>query len=136
MSYTELVQAYFERAVALQWYWTVLVFVIGGVLGFSTFRQQRSTLTTLLVTLLFAGFSYKNLGAIETTAAQQQAFRTAMKESPATGANAADVERLRSKLESTLPEYDAAGTRTFHIGCALLTIAFLWVREARRKKAD
>src|SRR5207245_1911052 len=33
MNYSELIQAYFERSVALQWYWTIYVLVIGGVLG-------------------------------------------------------------------------------------------------------
>jgi hypothetical protein len=42
MSYSELVHTYFERSVALQWYWTIYVIVIGGVLGFSTFRQGRN----------------------------------------------------------------------------------------------
>ena len=40
MHYSQLIQAYFERSTALQWYWTVYVLVIGGVLGFSTFRQR------------------------------------------------------------------------------------------------
>ena len=41
MSYSELMQAYFERSTALQWYWTIYVIVIGGVLGFSTLRPSR-----------------------------------------------------------------------------------------------
>ena len=64
MNYHELIQAYFERSVALQWYWTVYVLVIGGVLGFSTFRQRPELVTTILVTVLYLGFAYKNLGAI------------------------------------------------------------------------
>ncbi len=43
MNYSELIQAYFERSVALQWYWTIYVLVIGGVVGFSTFRQRRNS---------------------------------------------------------------------------------------------
>ena len=41
MNYGELVQTYFERTTALQWYWTVYILVIGGVIGFSTFRQYK-----------------------------------------------------------------------------------------------
>ena len=35
MSYSELIQLYFERSTALQWYWTIYVVVIGGLLAFS-----------------------------------------------------------------------------------------------------
>ena len=66
MSYSELIQAYFERSVALQWYWTIYVLVIGGVGGFSIFRQRPEMVTTLLVTLLYAGFAFKNLGLMVT----------------------------------------------------------------------
>ena len=51
MNYHELLQMYFERSTALQWYWTVYVLVIGGVLGFSTFRQRPELMTTVLVTI-------------------------------------------------------------------------------------
>ena len=57
MNYSELIQAYFERSVALQWYWTVYVLVIGGILGFSMFRQRREFVTTVLITILFACFA-------------------------------------------------------------------------------
>ena len=43
MNYSELIQTYFERSVALQWYWTIYVLVIGGLLGFSSFRQRQSS---------------------------------------------------------------------------------------------
>jgi hypothetical protein len=62
MSYSQLMQSYFERSVALQWYWTVYVLVIGGVLAFSAFRHQKDAVTTTLVILLYIGFAYKNLG--------------------------------------------------------------------------
>jgi hypothetical protein len=122
MNYHELVQAYFERSVALQWYWTVYVLVIGGVVGFSTFRQRPELVTTILVTILYACFAYKNLGAIEETAAQGSA-------------NAADV-KVRERFESTVPEYDIAGARYFHWACDLLTIIFLWAKEWRRRHPE
>src|SRR5437667_4085435 len=123
MNYHELIQTYFERSVALQWYWTVYVLVIGGVLGFSTFRQRPELVTTVLVTLLYAGFAYKNLGAIEATAEERQAIRLAIKDDPASGPNAAEIKRVREKLEPQMPAYDVAGARYFHVACDLLTIA-------------
>src|SRR5205823_7438663 len=126
MNYSELIQAYFERSVALQWYWTVYVVAIGGVLGFSVFRLRRELVTTVLLTILFACFAFKNEGAIEATAEEREAIRAAFKQYPDTGANAADVKLVRAKLEPTLTAYDIAGARHFHIVCALLTIAYVW----------
>jgi hypothetical protein len=136
MTYSELIQAYFERSTALQWYWTVYVLVIGGVLGFSTFRQRPELVTTILVTILYACFAYKNLGAIEATAEERQAILSAIKEYPATGANAGDVKRVRDRLEAVMPPYDIAGARYFHVACDLLTFAFLWAKEWRRRKSE
>jgi hypothetical protein len=135
MNYHELIQTYFERSVALQWYWTVYVLVIGGVLGFSTFRRQPELITTILVGALYVGFAYKNLGAIEATAEEREAIRSAIKSYQPSGPNAADVTRVREKLEPTLPEYDIAGARYFHLLCDLLTLVFLGVKEWRRRSS-
>jgi hypothetical protein len=134
MNYHELIQVYFERSVALQWYWTIYVIVIGGVLGFSTFRQRPDIVTTVLVVVLFVCFAYKNIGAIEGTAVEREMILLAIKEYPASGSNAADIERVRGKLEPTLPAYDVLGARYFHVACDLLTIAFLGAAELRRRK--
>ena len=80
MSYSALIQAYFERSVAMQWYWTIYVLAIGGVLGFSTFRQRPDIVTTVLVTILYACFAYKNVGAITATAEEREAILAAIKE--------------------------------------------------------
>jgi hypothetical protein len=136
MSYSELIQAYFERSVALQWYWTIFVLVIGGVLGFSTFRLKPELVTTILVSILFACFAYKNLGAIVATAEERESILSAIKSYPVSGSHSADIERTRLKLEPTIPEYDIGGVRIFHVFCALLTIAFLWVKEWRRRKPE
>jgi hypothetical protein len=133
MSYSELVQVYFERSTALQWYWTVYILVIGGVLGFSTLRQRPEAVTTLLVTLLYLGFAYKNDTAIEATAEEREAILAAIKSYPASGASAADIERVRAKVEPKLVEYDVLGARYFHICCDLLTVAYLWAKEWRRR---
>jgi hypothetical protein len=136
MDYSELIKAYFERSVALQWYWTIYVLVIGGIVGFSTFRQRRELVTTILVSILFACFAFKNEGAIEATAEEREAIRAAFKEYPASGAKSADIQLTRAKVEPTLSEYDIPGARYFHIACALLTIAFLWAKEWRRGTPD
>ena len=134
MNYSELIQVYFERSTALQWYWTVYVLVIGGVLGFSTLRQRPELVTTILVAILYGCFTYKNLGAIEATAEEREAIRSVIKDYPASGSNAADITRVRDKLEPQLPQYSIAGARYFHVVCDLLTIAFLWTKEWQRRK--
>src|SRR5260370_36665025 len=98
MNYHELIQAFFERSVALQWYWTIYVIVIGGVLGFSTFRQRPELVTTVLVTLLYGCFAYKNLGAIEATAEERQAILSAIKDYPLSASGTSDIERVRQRL--------------------------------------
>src|SRR3989442_12761083 len=102
MTYHELIQTYFERSVALQWYWTIYVLAIGGVLGFSTFRQRPELVTTVLVTILYACFAYKNAGAIEATAEERENILSAIKDYPASGAKADDITLVRKKLEPTL----------------------------------
>src|SRR6476646_10243189 len=71
MKYNDLIQLYFERTTALQNYWTLYVVVIGGLLAFSSLRLRTSWVTTLLVTILYCGFGYKNLGAIYDTTIQR-----------------------------------------------------------------
>ncbi len=136
MNYSELIQTYFERSMALQWYWTVYIAVIGGVLGFSTFRQRPEVVTTVLITILYGCFAYKNWGAIEATAQERQAILSVIKAYPDSGENADDIMRVRAKLEPTLPDYDIAGARYFHIACDLLTILFLWAKEWLRRNPE
>jgi hypothetical protein len=138
MNYSELVQAYFERSTALQWYWTVYVLVIGGVLGFSTFRQRPETVTVVLVTALYACFAYKNLGAIEHTLAERQAFRASIKDYPASGPKAEEIKRVRDALEPTLASAvaDPDGVRYFHLLCDLMTVAAVWAKEWMRRKQE
>ena len=133
MNYSQLVQVYFDRCNALQWYWTLYVIVIGGVLAFSTFRQYRDLIVTVLVSLLYAGFAYKNLGAIEATTLELQALLSAIKDYPLTGPDAADVKRVRDVLEPTLIISEIPGVRNFHVACDILTIAAIWAKEWRRK---
>jgi hypothetical protein len=132
MNYHELVQAYFERSRALSWYWTVYIAVIGGILAFSLFRFQKDLPRTILITLLYAGFAWKNLGAIEATTLEREAFLSAMKDYRPAQSEAVDVKRVRERLEPTLQPSSVADVRYFHLACDLLTIVALWVREWRR----
>src|SRR2546423_12117801 len=101
MRYADLVRLYFDRSNALQWYWTIYVIVIGGLLAFSSLRQRKDTFTAVLVTVLYAFFAYKNLGAIHDVSMERFAILAAMKESPpATGtAEGLETKRLRDLLE-------------------------------------
>jgi hypothetical protein len=144
MSYSELIQQYFERSTALQWYWTIYVLVIGGVVGFSTFRQRPELVTAILVAILYGGFAYKNWGAIEATAAEREAIRLAIQEFPADPAaedpaprpNAAEIQRVRQRLEPVIHAYDIPAAGRFHLACDALTILFIVVKEWRRRKPE
>ena len=136
MTYSELIQAYFERSTALQWYWTIYIIVIGGVLGFSTLRQRPELATTILVTALYACFAYKNVGAIEATATERQAILSAIRAYPDFGSRAEDINRARTALEPVMPDYDIGGARYFHLACDLLTIAAVWVKEWHRRHRE
>ena len=86
--------------------------MIGGVLAFSAFRQQKDFVTTVLVTILYIGFAYKNLGAIEATLGERQAFVSAIKQYSATGADPTDRQadsRRSSGANSTA--YDMRGPK-------------------------
>jgi hypothetical protein len=135
MTYTELLQFYFQRSNALQWYWTVYILVIGGLLAFTTFRQHKDFVTTSLITVLYVCFAYKNLGAIEATLAERNAILSVVKEYtlPPQGATAKQVREI---VEPTLQAQDYADVRNFHVACDLLTIAALWAKEWRRKKQE
>ena len=132
MTYSELVQLYFERSNALQSYWTLYVVVIGGLLAFSSLRARRDWLTTLIVSVLFSFFAYKNLDAIRETSAQRFAALHALQQSlPAPSDAPANV--VHTLLGPTLTPPEFAGVRTFHITSDLLTIAALWTMERRRR---
>jgi hypothetical protein len=135
MRYPELIQLYFERSNALQWYWTLYVVVVGGLLAFSSLRLRRDAVTALLVTVLFCCFAYKNLGAIRDTTDQRLAALEAIHQFPAAGSESSNTEQVGAILEPTLvaPAYD--GVRNFHIASDLLTVATLWAMELRRIRA-
>lgn len=134
MNYSELVQLYFERSNALQWYWTIYVIVIGGLLAFSSLRQRRDRTTGILVTVLYAFFAYKNLGAIHDVTDQRRAILESIKTYGPSANEIAQVDRMRQKIEPTLIAPDYEGIRNFHIASDVLTVAALWAMELRRRR--
>jgi hypothetical protein len=135
MSYGELIALYFNRSNALQWYWTIYVVVIGGLLAFSSLRQRPDRITGILVTILYLCFAYKNLGAIHDVTFERYAILAAIKDVSSTNT---DIVRVRDRLEPELkpPAYDGpGGVRNFHIACDVLTVLALWGMELRRKRA-
>ncbi len=130
MTYGDLIRLYFERSTALQWYWTLYVIVIGGLLAFSSLRQRPDVLTAALVTVLYLFFAYKNLGAIRDVTMQ----RIAVMQTIDTFAATTEIDAARNRLEPTLvaPAYE--GVRNFHVASDLLTIAAVWAMEWRRRR--
>lgn len=128
MQYSQLIQLYFERSSALQSYWTLYVVVIGGVLAVSNLRVRRDRVTVVLVTVLYAFFAYKNLGAIVESSTQREAVLTAIHQYAGTDASPG----LREQLEPTLVQPEIAGIRWFHVACDVMTLALLWAMERRR----
>ena len=134
MSYGELIRLYFERSNALQWYWTLYVVVIGGLLAFSSLRQRPDLLTAVLVTVLYCFFAYKNLGAIRDVTMQRLAVVALIRETPAVAPAATQRPQALESLQNTLVAPDYAGVRNFHIASDLLTIAAVWAMEWRRRR--
>jgi hypothetical protein len=136
VKYSELIQVYFERSTALQWYWTVYIIVIGGVLGFSTFRLRPDIVTTVLITILYVCFAYKNLGAIEATLTERNAILSAITKNAFSDAESLPVRPVPEILNPALEPQAYEGVRNFHVACDLMTIAVLWVKEWRRRKTE
>ena len=135
MTYGELIRLYFDRSNALQWYWTIYVIVIGGLLAFSSLRQRPDRVTGILVTVLYVCFAYKNLGAIHDVTMQRLAIVESVREFQPTGPDATETQRLRGAIEPTLVAPSYEGVRNFHVACDVLTITALWAMERRRWRA-
>jgi len=121
MTHYQFLQFYFDRSNALQWYWTLYVVILGGLLAFSSLRKQPDYRTVVLVSILYCCFAYKNLGAIEDVTRQQLSILDTLKSLP---------EPLA--VESTLTPTDVPGVRIFHAFCDVLVILTIWTMEWRR----
>ena len=139
MSYNDLLHLYFDRSNSLQWYWTIYVVVIGGLLAFSSLRQRPDHRTAILVTVLYCFFAYKNLGAIHDVTEQRFAIYNTIRSVPPNPTNSdSSAMLLHSALEPTLqpPEYaGATGVRNFHVATDVLVVLALWAMERRRLRA-
>lgn len=134
MKYDELIQLYFERSNALQSYWTLYVVVLGGLLAVSSLNKQPSVLTTLIVTVLFSLFAYKNLDAIHDTALNRFATLEAIKRVGASSGDDPAVKPVRELLEPTLIPATYESARNTHVSSDVLTVLAIWAMELRRRK--
>jgi hypothetical protein len=134
MNYNDLIQLCFERSTAMQAYWNLYVLIVGGLLAFSSLRKQPAAITTLIVSVLFALFAYKNLDAMYDTTQQRFATIEAIKQFDASGTNAASLKQTRDLLEPTLTPATYGSVRATHVTSDLLTIAALWAMEFRRRR--
>ena len=134
MNFSDLLTLYFERSNSIQSYWTVYVVVVGGLLAFSSLRKEPDTVTTVLLTVLFAMFAYKNLGAIHDVTIQRFAILDTIRTEQTSAAASADDSELRKRIEPTLQPPEYAGVSNFHIASDILTIILLWAMEKRRRK--
>jgi hypothetical protein len=134
MNYNDLIQLYFERSTAMQAYWNLYVLIVGGLLAFSSLRKQPAAITTLIVSVLFALFAYKNLDAMYDTTQERFATIQAIKRFDSSGTNAADLKQTRDLLEPTLTPATYGSVRATHVTSDVLTIAALWAMEFRRRR--
>jgi len=134
MNYNDFIQLYFERSTAMQAYWNLYVLIVGGLLAFSSLRKQPAAITTLMVSVLFALFAYKNLDAMYDTTQQRFATIQAIKQFDASGTGAASLKQARDLLEPTLTPATYGSVRATHVTSDLLTIAALWAMEFRRRR--
>src|SRR5262249_701797 len=134
VKYNELIQLYFDRSNALQAYWTLYVVVLGGLLAISSLNKHPSLLTTLLVTILYCVFAYKNLDAIRDTTFQRAATLQLIKESGASAGGEANIDQLRKVLEPTLIPASDQSVRVTHVFSDIVTVAAFWAMELRRRK--
>jgi hypothetical protein len=134
MNYNELIQLFFERSTAMQAYWNLYVLIVGGLLAFSSLRKQPAPITTLIVSVLFALFAYKNLDAMYDTTAQRFATLQAIKQFDTTGSTTPTAKPVRDLLEPTLNPATYSSVRATHVTSDILTIAALWAMEVRRRR--
>ena len=134
MNYNDLIQLYFERSTAMQAYWNLYVLIVGGLLAFSSLRKQPAAITTLIVSVLFALFAYKNLDAMYDTTQERFATIQAIKQIDSSGTNAASLKQTRELLEPTLTPATYGSVRATHVTSDVLTIAALWAMEFRRRR--
>jgi hypothetical protein len=133
MNYNELIQLFFERSNAMQSYWNLYVLIVGGLLAFSSMRKQPAAITTLIVSILFALFAYKNLDAMYDTTQQRFATLQAIKQFDS-GGTTPTAKPVRDLIEPTLNPATYSSARATHVTSDVLTIAALCAMELRRRR--
>jgi hypothetical protein len=118
----------------LQWYWTLYVIVIGGLLAISSFRRRADFLRTFIISVLYCCFAYKNLGAIEETTVQRSAVLQSIRDRAYDYTMPPMRPPQNDAIERTLVSPSYASIRNFHIFCDVLTILALWTMERRRRR--
>jgi hypothetical protein len=131
MTLNDLIQMYFDRANAYQWYWTLYVVIVGGLLAFSSLRLRQDLITLVLITVLFSIFAYKNGSAILDVLKQRNAMVEVVQAYPAED----EAGLAKAKLLPTLVKLKPEDVRNFHITSDVLVIITLWAFELRRFRA-
>ena len=134
MNYNDLIQLYFERSTAMQAYWNLYVLIVGGLLAFSSLRKQPAAITTLIVSVLFALFAYKNLDAMYDTTQQRFATIEAIKHFDPNIVGITAARQQRELIEPTLTPATYGSVRATHVTSDILTILGLWAMEFRRRR--
>ena len=131
MNYAELVRLYFQQSEMLQWYWTLYVVVIGGLLAVAALRPRPDITAAILITVLYGCFAYKNLGAIGEATATRQAVLTSIKSPEYLNADTASDVFVRNVVP-TLTSPDYSSIRRFHVFCDVMTFILVWALQWRR----
>ncbi len=117
----------------MQSYWTIYLVIAGGLLGFSSLRKRPALVTTMLVSVLFVCFAYKNLDAIHEVITQRTAVLQAIGGVPATGIGA-DVDAQHALLNPTMTAPAYSGVRLYHVSVDMLVLLAFWAMEFRRRR--
>jgi len=117
----------------MQSYWNLYVIIVGGILAVSSMRKQPAAVTTLIVSILFALFAFKNLDAMHDVTLQRFATLDAITHFDAGGAVATN-QKVREVLEPTLTPASYGSVQLTHLISDILTIAALWAMELRRRR--
>jgi len=132
MTYSELLQAFFERSNALEALWTIYVTVVGALLGFCATRQRLGLWTMSVVTVAFCLFAAGSLLGMRHVTLQRVALDAAIVdyEPPPEAKLSNNVMELQKLVTPTLhptPFEGVPGVLAYHLTLDGLTIAALWI---------
>jgi hypothetical protein len=139
MTYSELLQALFERSNALEVLWTIYVTVVGALLGFCATRQRLGLWTMSVVTVAFCLFAASNLLGMRDVTLQRVALDAAIVnyDPPPEARLSNNVLELKKLVTPTLhptPFEGVPGILAYHLTLDVLAIAALWIIAYRPGK--